>query len=230
MHVPDGFLSAPVNAATAAVSLGCCAVAARRANRTLGERQVPLLGVTGAFIFAAQMLNFPIAGGTSGHFLGSVLAAILLGPLNACLVMAVVLATQCLVFADGGLTALGSNIFNMGVVGCLLGYALFAGLRAVFPKTRRGMIAAAVVASWVSVVAAAAVCAFELAISGTSPLRVALPAMTLVHAVIGIGEAIITATVLATVLKVRPDLLGDAWRTDSQPPSPPRSEMPLCTP
>ncbi len=208
MHVPDGFLSAPVNAATAVVSLACCAVAVRQANRTLGERQVPLLGVTGAFIFAAQMLNFPIAGGTSGHFLGAVMAAILLGPLNACLVMAIVLSAQCLIFADGGLTALGSNIFNMGVIGGLVGYSIFTSLRAILPKTREGLMGAAAVASWSSVVLASVACALELAISGTSPLRVALPAMALVHGLIGIGEAIITCVVLATVLGLRPDLVA----------------------
>jgi len=207
MHIPDGFLSFEVNAATAAVSAACCAVAIRHANRTLGERQIPMLGVAGAFIFAAQMLNFPIAGGTSGHFLGSTLAAVLLGPLNGCLVMAIVLAIQCLVFADGGLTALGSNIFNAGVVGALLGYPIFTGLRALLPGNRAGLIGAAAVASWASIVLASAACALELALSGTSPIRQALPAMTLVHAVIGIGEAIITATVLSAVLGVRPDLL-----------------------
>ncbi len=208
MHIPDGFLSFEVNATTAAISAACCALAVRQANRTLGERQVPMLGVAGAFIFAAQMLNFPIAGGTSGHFLGAVLAAVLLGPLNACLVMAIVLAIQCLVFADGGLTALGSNIFNMGVIGAFLGYPVFTGLRAVLPKTRGGSITAAAVASWASIVLASAACALELALSGTAPLRQALPAMTLVHAVIGIGEAIITAMVLSAVLGVRPDLLA----------------------
>ncbi len=209
MHIPDGFLSAPVNLATAAVSALCCAAAVRQANKTLGDREAPLLGVTGAFVFAAQMLNFPIVGGTSGHFLGAVMASILLGPLNACLVLATVLCVQCLVFADGGLTALGSNIFNMGVVGGLLGHFIYTGLRAALPQTRWWMLAAASVASWCSVVLASAACALELAISGTIPLRIALPAMTLVHAFIGVGEAIITCLVISAVLGVRPDLLAE---------------------
>ncbi|MGD0091919.1 MAG: energy-coupling factor ABC transporter permease [Planctomycetota bacterium] len=208
MHIPDGFVSGSVNAATGAAALGVCALALSRANRTLGEKQVPLLGVTSAFIFAAQMLNFPIGCGTSGHLLGATLAAILVGPLNACLVMTVVLCIQCLGFADGGVTALGSNIFNMGLVGGLAGYYVFRILQAVLPKGRWGFLAAAAVSAWLSVVLAALCCAVELGFSGTVPLRAALPAMGGVHAVIGIGEAVITATVLSTVLAVRPDLVG----------------------
>ena len=117
MHIPEGFVSGSINVATYAVSIVACGLAVSRANKTVGERQIPLLGVTAAFIFAAQMLQFPVAGGTSGHFLGALLAAVLLGPLNACLIMALVLAIQCLAFADGGLTALGTNIFNMGIIG-----------------------------------------------------------------------------------------------------------------
>jgi cobalt/nickel transport system permease protein len=210
MHIPDGFLSAPVYVAGYAVSGAVCAVAVARANRNLGEKEVPLLGMTAAFIFAVQMLNFPVAGGTSGHFLGATLAAVLLGPLNACLVMAVVLTIQCLGFADGGLTALGANLFNMGIIGAIGGWLLFRGLRGVLPKSRWAFLAAAAAASWAAVVVASAICAGELAWSGTSPLQVALPAMAGVHALIGIGEAIITAAVLSSVLAVRPDLVA-AW-------------------
>jgi cobalt/nickel transport system permease protein len=210
MHIPDGFLSAPVYLAGYAVSGAVCAVAVARANRNLGEREVPLLGMTAAFVFAAQMLNFPVAGGTSGHFLGSTLAAVLLGPLNACLVMAVVLVIQCLGYADGGLTALGANLFNMGIVGAIGGWLLFRALQAILPKSRWGFLAAAAAASWAAVVLASAICAGELAWSGTLPLRVALPAMAGVHALIGIGEAMITAAVLSSVLAVRPDLVA-AW-------------------
>ena len=210
MHIPDGFLSAPVYAAGYAVSGAVCALAAARANRRLGEREVPLLGMTAAFIFAAQMLNFPVAGGTSGHFLGATLAAVLLGPLNACLVMAIVLLIQCLGFADGGLTALGANLFNMGIVGAVGGWLLFRALQAILPKNRWGFLAAAAAASWTAVVVASAFCAVELAWSGTSALRVALPAMAGVHALIGIGEAVITTAVLSSVLAARPDLVA-AW-------------------
>jgi cobalt/nickel transport system permease protein len=207
MHIPDGFVSNPIALATYAVSTGAVALALQRAKRNLDERQVPLLGVTAAFIFAAQMLNFPVAGGTSGHFLGAVLAAVLLGPLNALLVMALVLLIQCLVFADGGLTALGANVFNMGVIGGGAGYLLFRAFQLLFPKTRSGFLAAAAISSWFSVVLAAGICSMELAFSGTVPLDIALPAMTLVHALIGIGEAVITGVVLSMVLAVRRDLI-----------------------
>jgi cobalt/nickel transport system permease protein len=197
-----------VSAAGAAVSAAACGVALARARRTLGERQVPLLGVTAAFVFAAQMLNFPIAACTSGHFLGAALAAILLGPLNAVLVMAVVLVIQCLLFGDGGVMALGCNIFNMGVVGPIAGYGVFRTLLAVVGNNRRFLPAAAAVAAWFSVVLAAAACAGELALAGTLPLGLGLPAMAGVHALIGGGEAIITAAAVSLILAVRPDLLA----------------------
>jgi len=211
MHIPDGFVSGGVNAATGAAALGVCALALARANRTLGEKQVPLLGVTSAFIFAAQMLNFPVACGTSGHFLGALLAAILLGPLNACLVITVVLVIQCLGFADGGVTALGSNIVNMGIAGGLASYYVFRFLQALLPRTRAGLLVAAAVAAWLSVVLAALCCAVELGLSGTVPLNAAIAGMGGVHALVGIGEAIITVTVASAVLSVRPDLIG-AWQ------------------
>jgi cobalt/nickel transport system permease protein len=208
MHIPDGFLDAKTLITTAAVSAGAAGYGIKRANEKLGERQVPLMGVTAAFIFAAQMLNFPVAGGTSGHFLGAVLAAVLLGPWAACLIMAVVLVVQCLGFADGGLTALGANVFNMGVVGGILCYYIFVVLKKALPRTRSSFLSAVAVTSWFSVVLASAVCAIELAVSGTSPLGVALPAMVGVHALIGIGEAIITTVVVAVVLSTRPALVG----------------------
>lgn len=210
MHLPDGFVSGPVNLATGVVSLGTCAAAVAQARKSLGEKQVPLLGVTAAFIFAAQMLNFPVAAGTSGHFLGACLAAILLGPLNAVLIMALVMTIQCLVFGDGGLTALGSNIFNMGIVGALGGWAIYRLLLALLPTGRSGQLAASFTASLLSVVASAAFCSWELALSGTVPLAISLPAMAGVHSLIGIGEGLITATVVGMVLAVRPDLLRGA--------------------
>jgi len=217
MHIPDGLVSGPINAAAFVVSAATCGLAVVRANKTLGERQIPLLGVTAAFIFAAQMLNFPIAGGTSGHFLGALLACVLLGPLNAFLVMALVLAIQCLGFADGGLTALGTNIFNMGIIGGIVSYGLFQILKSVLPKTRGGFLAAVAVAAWFSVVLASAVCALELHFSGTSPLKIALPAMTAVHVLIGLGEAIITTVVISVVLASRPDLVATWSPSQSKP-------------
>jgi len=214
MHVPDGFVSGPLCLATGAVSAGVCGVALIRARRTLEDRQVPLLGVTGAFIFAAQMLNFPVAGGTSGHFLGAAFAGLLLGPFNACLILAVVLVIQCLGFADGGLTALGVNVFNMGVVGAFGSYLVFGILRAILPKTRGAFLASAAVAAWCSVLLASLCCAAELALSGRVDWSVGLSAMAGWHALIGIGEALITCTVFATVLSTRPDLVG-AWQAEA---------------
>jgi len=211
MHIPDGLISAPISIATAVVSTGVGAVAVARAKRTLGEKNVPILGVSAAFVFAAQMLNFPVAAGTSGHFLGALLVALLLGPLNGFLVMAVVLVIQSLLFADGGLTALGTNIFNMGVVGGLGGYGLFRLLILTLPRRRGVFVAAAAVSAWFSVVLAASVCAVELALSGTSPLALAFPAMAGVHVLIGIGEGIISAAVVSLMLGVRPDLVL-AWK------------------
>lgn len=211
MHIPDGIVSAEINVATYVVSAGICGVAIARANKSLGEKQVPLLGVTAAFVFAAQMLNFPVGVGTSGHVLGAALSAILLGPLNACLVMTLVLMIQCLLFADGGLTALGTNVFNMAVIGGIGGYYLFEAARWVLPKTRNSFLAAAAFAAWCSVVLSAALCAVELALSGIAPLRLVLPAMAGVHMVIGVGEAIVTGVTLSVVLAARPDLVA-CWR------------------
>ena len=211
MHIPDGFVSGPLNAAAYVVSAGVCGLAVLRANKTLGERQVPLLGVTAAFVFAAQMLNFPIAGGTSGHFLGALLAAVLLGPLNACLIMALVLTIQCLFFFDGGLTALGTNIFNMGIVGGIGSYYLFRLVRLALPKTRGGFLAATAVTAWMSVALTSAVCAVELSVSGTSPLILVFPTMVGLYSVIGVGEAVITTLVLSVVMASRPDLV-ESWK------------------
>lgn len=165
------------------------------------------MGVTAAFTFAAQMLNFPIAGGTSGHFLGAVFSSVLLGPWAGLLIMTIVLIVQCLGFADGGLTAIGSNIFNMGVIGALGGYTIFYILFTLLQKSRKGFFFALTVASWLSIVMGASAAAIELALSGTSPLNIALPAMAGIHAIIGVGEAIITAAALSLILKTRPDLV-----------------------
>jgi cobalt/nickel transport system permease protein len=207
MHIPDGFLSNGINAATFVISAGACTYGVKRVNRNFGEREVPLMGVTAAFIFAAQMINFPVAGGTSGHFLGAVFSSVLLGPWASLLIMTIVLAVQCLGFADGGLTAIGSNIFNMGVIGALGGYVTFLLVYTLLQKTRKGFFIALAISSWLSVVMGASAAAIELAISGTSPLKVALPAMAGIHAIIGIGESIITTTAVSLILKTRPDLV-----------------------
>jgi len=207
MHIPDGFLTNEVAVACALPALGAVAYGLRRAEVDLDDRRVPLLGVTAAFVFAAQMLNFPVAGGTSGHFLGAALAAILLGPWLASLVLAVVLAVQALVFADGGITALGPNVFNMGVVGGVLVGGLMLAARHALPNTRTALLGVAAGGAWLAVVAGAALCAAELAISGTVPLSTVLPAMVGVHMIIGAGEAVITVAAVSAVLATRPDLI-----------------------
>jgi len=201
MHIPDGFLTTEVALACAVPAAVAVGIGLRRANADLDERRVPLLGVTAAFIFAAQMLNFPVAGGTSGHFMGAALAAILLGPWLACLVLAVVLGVQAFVFADGGITALGANIFNLGVLGALVVGGLMHAARGLPPRLVAGA------GAFLAVMAAAGATALELAISGTVPLATVLPAMLGVHALIGAGEAIITVAAVSAVLSTRPDLV-----------------------
>lgn len=213
MHIPDGFLDLKTSVAADALAIGALAVALRDARRTLSPRRVPLLGLAAAFIFAGQMLNFPVAGGTSGHLVGSVLAAALLGPGAAVIALTAVLAVQCFVFADGGVLALGANIFNMGVIGALVGYALYRAVRRALGGGLRGSVAAAAFAAWVSTVLAAVCCAGELAASGTVPWATAFPAMAGVHMLIGVGEAIITAFVLVAVGQAHPELLYRSEKT-----------------
>jgi len=208
MHIPDGFLNTGTSVAAWAISAGSVGYAVRRVSRELGERQVPLMGVTAAFIFAAQMMNFTVAGGTSGHLLGGALAAILLGPWAAMLVLTSVLAVQALLFQDGGLLALGANVLNMAVVGVLVGWVVYTGLRRLAGNRTGATMVSGFAAAWLSVVIASLVAAVELALSGTSPWGVALPAMGLVHMLIGIGEGLITVAVLAFLRAVRPDLLA----------------------
>ncbi len=207
MHIPDGFLNIATVATTYAVSAGGVGNAVRRANKKLGEKQVPLMGVLAAFIFAAQMLNFPIAGGTSGHVIGAALAAILLGPWAAVLIMSCVLIAQSLIFQDGGLLALGANILNMGIVASFGGYYIYRLVTALVGNGRRGTLVGGFTGAWGSVFLASIVCAIELADSGASPIAVVLPAMAGFHVLIGIGEGLITGTVLSLVLATRADLL-----------------------
>lgn len=206
MHVPDGFLDGKTVAATGALAAGGLGTALYQVRSQLPRRKIPLLGLAAAFVFAAQMLNFPIAGGTSGHLIGGVLTAVLLGPGAAVVVLASVLIVQCLLFADGGVTALGANIFNMGLVGGAAGYWIFGAVRAVFPGTR-GVIMGAAFAAWCATVLASIFCAGELALSGTAKWGLAFPAMATVHMLIGLGEAVITALVLAAIMRTRPELL-----------------------
>lgn len=208
LHIPDGFLSLPVAIAGWLLALMIVGYGLRQTRGQLGSQQIPLMGVLAAFIFAAQAINFPVAGGTSGHLLGGTLAAIVLGPWAGVLVMACVIGVQALLFQDGGLLALGFNIVNMGVLTVFAGHlAYFTARRALGPG-RRSLLLGGAVGAWLSVVLSAAATAVELGISGTSPLAVALPAMIGVHALIGLGEAAITMGALSFLFATRRDLLA----------------------
>ena len=207
LHIPDGFLSLVVSIICWLITVIMLAIAIRQTNRSLGERQIPLMGIMAAFIFAAQMINFPVPGGTSGHLLGGALAAILLGPWAAMLVMTAVIAVQGLLFQDGGLVVMGANILNMGLLTAAIGYGLY---RSVLTQRRGVKLAVAGLAAWLSVIAGALSTSLQLWLSGTAKLELVLPTMLGVHALIGIGEAAITVTALAFILRIRPDLLGEA--------------------
>jgi cobalt/nickel transport system permease protein len=206
MHIPDGFLAPSVWGTSWLISGGGIGYCIKKTNAALKDKTVPLMGVMAAFIFAAQMLNFPVMGGTSGHLLGGVLAAVLLGPYAGAIVLTCVLIVQCLIFQDGGLTSLGANILNMAIIGTMGGYGVYRIISRTLPS-KKSLLTGIAVAAWFSVLAAASLCAIELAASGTSPLKVVLPAMAGVHTLIGIGEAIITTLVIGFVLKTRPDLI-----------------------
>lgn len=208
LHIPDGFLSAPVAAAGWLLAIAAIWWALRQTRDQLGERQAPLLGVMAAFIFAAQAINFPVAGGTSGHLLGGALAAIVLGPWAAVLVMTAVIALQGLLFQDGGLLVMGWNIVNMGILTAFTGYLVYSIVKRLFGKGTVSLVTGAALGAWLSVVAGAVATAVQLAASGTSPLGIALPAMTAVHVLIGIGEALITVGALLLIRATRPDLLA----------------------
>ncbi|AIR98863.1 energy-coupling factor ABC transporter permease [Streptomyces glaucescens] len=212
MHVPDGFIDAPTSVATGVVAAGAVAVSLRGARRELDERTAPLAGLVAAFVFAVQMLNFPVAAGTSGHLLGGALAAILVGPYTGVLCISVVLLMQGILFADGGLTALGVNITDMAVVTVVVAYAVFRGLVKVLPRTRRSVTAASFAASLLSVPAAALAFTFLYWIGGTTDVAIGkvAGAMVGVHLLIGIGEAAITALTVGAVIAVRPDLVYGA--------------------
>ncbi len=207
MHIPDGFLSFTISIICWGITVAILALAVSRTNKSLGERQVPLMGVMAAFIFAAQMINFPVAGGTSGHLLGGALVAILLGPWAGMLVMTAVIAVQGLLFQDGGLLVMGANILNMGLLTTVVGYGLY---RSVLGKSQGTKLAVAGVAAWLSVMTGALVTSFELWLSGTAHINIVVPAMLTVHALIGIGEALITVAALTFIFRTRPDLLGES--------------------
>jgi len=207
MHIPDGFLSVFVSILLWIASIVVIAYALKRVSVDLDERKVPLMGVLAAAIFAGQMLNFTVIGGTSGHLMGAALATILLGPWAAVLVMTTVVGVQALIFQDGGLLVLGANIFNMGVIGVAVSYMAYETVRRLARGQRWGIFVGGFVAAWLSIEIAALAAGLELAISGTSPANIAIPAMAGIHALIGIGEGLITVFALAFVYAVRPDFL-----------------------
>lgn len=210
MHIPDGFCSLTVCAGTGALALGALGLSWHHA-RTGAARKLPaaLPATAAAVIFSAQMLNFPVAAGTSGHFLGAVAAAAVFGPYRACLLMFSVLAVQALLFADGGITAFGANLLNMGVIGGFGGYFLLRVLTRLLPRGRAGFLSATGIAAWFSVVLASMACSVELALSGTLPFALTLPAMAGTHALIGLGEGLISVALVGTLAAARPDLLPE---------------------
>lgn len=224
MHIPDGFLSLPVALVLWALSALAIGYALKRVGSELDERKVPLMGVLAAAIFAGQMLNFTVIGGTSGHLMGAAIATILLGPWTALLVMATVVGVQALVFQDGGLLALGANLFNMGVIGVAVSHFVFRAIRHFthgksISKTG-GQLGAGFLAGWASIEITALAVGLQLALSGASPANLAIPAMAGVHALIGLGEGLITLAALAVIRSARADLLEV---TSARP----RSETPV---
>ena len=214
MHIPDGFINGATSLGAGVVAAGGLGAALRQGSRVLKDRQIPLAGLVAAFVFALQMLNFPVAAGTSGHLLGGALAAILLGPWMGIVVVSVVVIVQALLFADGGVSALGLNIINMGLLTSITGWGAFRLLMAVIPKKTASVVLAAVGAAWLSVVVSSLgfVAAYALGGTGQAPIGTVLGAMTGIHSLIGIGEGLITGAIVASVLGVRPDLVYGAQK------------------
>ena len=214
MHVPDGFLDAPTSVATGAVAVVAVGISLAKARHELDDKTAPMAGLVAAFIFAVQMLNFPVGAGTSGHLMGGALAAVLVGPWTGVLCVSVVLLVQSLLFADGGITALGTNIVLMAVTTVLVGWLVFRLLQVLLPKRLSLVPVQAGIAAFVSVPAAALVFVALYAVGGTAdiPLDTLLSAMVGVHVLIGIGEAVITFLVVASIVSVRPDLVHGARR------------------
>jgi cobalt/nickel transport system permease protein len=212
VHIPDGFIDGGTSLGAGVIAAGGVAVCVRRSADVLDDKQIPLAGLVAAFVFAAQMVNFPVASGTSGHLLGGVLAAVLVGPWLGTLCVAVVLLVQALLFADGGLSALGLNVINMALVTSWGGYLAFLAARRLLPRTPRAIAAAAGVAAGIAVVLAALAFTFEYAIGGVggASLSTVAASMIGVHVLIGIGEGVVTGLTVGAVLAVRPDLVHGA--------------------
>lgn len=217
MHAPDGFLNAPTALVTAIISVVVVGLALRHSKEQLADRAIPLAGITAAFIFAAQMFNFPVAAGTTGHLLGGALAAILLGPSVGVVVVTIVVVVQAFVFADGGITALGYNILNMAIVPAYGGYAAFRLFRKMFPASPGGVVGASGLAAWSSVVLSAMAFSIEWLFGASAPVAFddVFSAMVGVHVLVGIGEGLISALAVGAVLAARPDLIYGARDLDA---------------
>lgn len=212
MHVPDGFLDAPTSIATGVVAGAAVLVSLKGARRELDDRTAPLAGLVAAFVFATQMLNFPVGAGTSGHLMGGAIAAVLVGPYTAVLCLSTVFLVQCLLFADGGVTALGTNIVLMGVTTVLVGWCVFRGLQLIMPR-RLGLVPLqAALGALLSVPVAALVFVGLYAVGGVAaiPLDTLTTTMLGVHVFIGVGEAVITFLAVSAIVSVRPDLVYGA--------------------
>lgn len=207
MHIPDGFLSVIVSIIFWILSVLIITIAIQRVGHDLGERQVPMMGVLAAAIFAGQMLNFTVTGGTSGHLLGAAIATILLGPWAAILVMTCVVSIQALIFQDGGLLVLGANLFNMAVIGVAVSYFVYRTTVRILGEKKWAVFTSGFLAAWASIFIASLAAALQLALSGTSPANIAIPAMAGIHALIGVGEGLITIGALAFLAAARPDLV-----------------------
>lgn len=215
MHIPDGFIDGKTAAVAAALSMVGVGLALRQVRRELPARKVPLLGLAAAFLFAAQMVNFPVAGGTSGHLVGGVLVAALLGPGAAIVVVTTVLIVQCFLFADGGVLALGANVLNMGIIGGGGGYILYRLVCGRRPGMRRRITAIAF-AAWCSTVLASISCAGQLAWSGTVSWPAAFTAMAAVHMLIGLGEGLISAMAFLAIQRTRPEVIANSAMTSAR--------------
>jgi cobalt/nickel transport system permease protein len=219
MHIPDGFIDSGTSLAAGAVAVGAIGLCVKQASKAIDDKEVPLAGLAAAFVFSVQMLNFPVATGTSGHLLGGALAAVLVGPWLGPLCVAVVLVVQALLFADGGLSALGLNIVNMAVIGAWGGYVVFVGLRTVLPRARSSIVAASGIAAGLSVPLAALAFTVQYAVGGNDATSVSTVAVAMVgvHLLIGIGEGVITAMTVSAVMAVRPDLVYGARACEFAP-------------
>jgi cobalamin biosynthesis protein CbiM len=209
LHIPDGFINIPISALFGIISIALIAISLRRAGAVLDDRTTPLAGLTAVFIFAAQMINFPVAAGTSGHLLGAALATALVGPHAATLALTVVLGVQALLFADGGLSALGLNIFNISILAVWVSHFLFKSLQKIFSKSKFGVTVAATVAAYISVPVAAIGFSIQYALGGTGTISATTvtSAMVGTHLLIGLGEALITFITTSSILTTRSDLV-----------------------